>query len=82
MNNCSILYREVKTYEDAYKYNSENDAVIMLGGNEFRVIDFGEDEKVKVRKTKIKDNSSIVGIILDGLGEVIGVLANILDDFT
>ncbi|MEG0296181.1 MAG: hypothetical protein RR620_05635 [Clostridium sp.] len=82
MNNCSILYREVKSYEEAYKYNSENDAAELLGGNEFRVMDFGEDEEVKIRKTKIKDNSSIWNIIFDGLGEVIGVLANILDDFS
>ena len=68
MNNYenTILYREVKSYEDAYVYNSDAETI-----NKY----IEESKKLKVERSKKKKSTerliSVVGEIIEGAFEIL-----------
>lgn len=51
-----ILFNEIKTYEEAYYYNSDPN---------YRMEYKGKEHKTKKKKSKFKD------IVLEGIGEIV-----------
>lgn len=76
-----VLYREIKSYEDAYKYNCENDGVKVLGATEFEFNNGNDNGKIPIVKTKVKSsNEGKFNKFFKGLEKVLETIFEIILD--
>ena len=76
-----VLYREVKCYDDAYRFNSENDASRAIGTTKFICSDSNDKNEVQVISMNTNcEKESILNKVSNGIFKGLKFIVEIIID--